>query len=269
MKNLVIVITLILLGTTTSNSQCFKYNTAFQAGERLTYNVMYNWGFIWIGAGEVVFTVRETNFRGRPVYYLDAHGSSYSSYDWFFKVRDSFQAFLDKETLQPAWHLRNTSEGNFNTYEEYHFDYDKNLIYSATQNTKIPYKKDTIKIEHCTFDLLSMAYFARNFDFSVLSPGQKIPVTLLLDKQIYHLHVRYLNKELLKMKDGSRYNTIRFSIQLVEGTVFKEGEDLILWVTDDKNHIPVMVEAKIIVGSVKALLQSSVNLRNKSTAKVK
>ena len=71
------------------------------------------------------------------------------------------------------------------------------------------------------------------------------------------------------MKDGSRYNTIRFSIQLVEGTVFKEGEDLILWVTDDKNHIPVMVEAKIIVGSVKALLQSSVNLRNKSTAKVK
>jgi hypothetical protein len=269
LKNLVIVLTLILLGTTASNSQCFKYNTAFQAGERLTYNVIYNWGFIWIGAGDVVFTVKETNFRGRPVYFLDAHGSSYSSYDWFFKVRDSFQSFLDKETLQPLWHLRNTSEGNFNTYEEYHFDYDKNLIYSATQNTKKPYKKDTLKIEHCTFDLVSMAYFARNFDFTGLTAGQKIAVTLLLDKEIYHLYIRFLGKEMLKIKDGSKYNTIKFSIQLVEGTVFKAGEDLIVWVTDDKNHIPVMVEAKIIVGSVKALLHSSENVRNKSTAKVK
>jgi hypothetical protein len=258
LKNLVIALTLILLGTSASNSQCFKYNTAFQAGERLTYNVIYNWGFIWIGAGDVVFSVKETNFRGRPVYSLDAHGSSYSSYDWF-----------DKETLQPVWHLRNTSEGNFNTYEEYHFDYNKNLIYSATQNTKKPYKKDTLNIEHCTFDLVSMAYFARNFDFTGLSAGQKISVTLLLDKEIYHLYISYLGKELLRIKDGSKYNTIKFSIQLVEGTVFKAGEDLIVWVTDDKNHIPVMVEAKIIVGSVKALLQSSENLRNKSTAKVK
>ncbi len=68
-----------------------------------------------------------------------------ASYDWFFKVRDSFQAYLDKETLQPLWHLRNTSEGNFNTYEEYHFDYGKNLIYSATQNTKKPYRQGYAK----------------------------------------------------------------------------------------------------------------------------
>lgn len=269
MKKLIFALTLFLLGTIASKSQCFKYNSAFQTGERLTYNVTYNWGFIWIGAGEVVFSVKETNFRGRPVYSLDAHGSSYSSYDWFFKVRDSFQAFLDKETLQPAWHLRNTSEGNFNTYEEYHFDYEKDLIYSATQNTKIPYKKDTLKIERCTFDLLSLAYFARNFDFTNINPGQRIPVTLLLDKQIYHLFIRYHGKEMLQMKDGSRYNTSKFSIQLVEGTVFKAGEDLVVWATDDKNHIPLMVEAKIIVGSVKAFLVSSENLRNNFTSRVK
>jgi hypothetical protein len=269
LKKLAIAILLLLLGTKASNSQCFRYNTAFHAGERLTYNVMYNWGFIWIGAGDVVFSVKETNFKGRPVYSLDAHGSSYPSYDWFFKVRDSFQSYLDKETLQPLWHLRNTSEGNFNTYEEYHFDYNKNLIYSATQNTKKPYKKDTLKTVHCLFDLLTTAYFARNLDFTGITDGQKIPVTLLLENEIYHLYIRYLGKELLKLKNGSRYNTIRFSIQLVEGTVFKAGEDMIVWVTDDKNHVPVMVEAKIVVGSVKAFLQSSENLRNKSTAKVK
>jgi len=269
LKKLAVAITLILLGTFASNSQCFKYNTAFQAGERLTYNVMYNWGFIWIGAGDVIFSVRETNFRNRPVYFLEAQGTSYPSYDWFFKVRDSFQAYLDKETLRPVWHLRNTSEGDFNTYEEYHFDYEQDVIYSATQNTKEPYRKDTLKVVKCAFDLLTTAYFFRNLDFTNVSAGKKIPVTVLLDNEIYHLSVRFLGKELLKLKDGSKYNTIKFSIQLVEGTVFKAGEDLIVWATDDKNHIPVMVEAKIIVGSVKAILHSADNLRNKSTSKVK
>jgi hypothetical protein len=269
LKKLALAITLLLTGTAGLYSQCFKYNSAFRAGERLTYSVVYNWGFIWIGAGEVVFDVKETKFHDRPVYSLDASGSSYSTFDWFFKVRDSFQAHLDKETLQPLWSLRNTSEGNYNTYEEYNFDYSKNLIYSASQATRKNYRRDTLKVEYCTFDLLSMAYFARNLDFSFLSAGQTIPVTLLLDNQIYHLYIRYLGKELLKIKGGVRYNTIRFSIKLVEGTVFKGGEDLIVWVTDDKNHIPVLVEAKIIVGSVKALLQTTENLRNSETSKVK
>lgn len=114
-----------------------------------------------------------------------------------------------------------------------------------------------------------MAYFARNIDFTGLSEGERIPVTLLLDTQIYHLYMRYLGKELLKTRDGRKYNTIRFSIKLVEGTVFKGGEDLLVWVTDDKNHIPVLVEAKILIGSAKALLKDTENLRNKETARVK
>jgi len=264
-----VIIILFLLLPGHGQAQCFKSNTAFQAGEKLTYNVMYNWGFIWLGAGDVTFSVKELNFHGRMVYALDAHGTSYPSYDWFFKVRDSFEAYLDKETLNPVWHLRNTSEGGFSTYEEYHFDLSTNLIYSATQNTKKPYRKDTLNYEYCTFDLLSMAYYARNLDFTGFQPGQRVPVTLLLDNEIYHLSIRFLGKELLKMHDGHKYNTVRFAIQLVEGTVFKGGEDLIVWATDDNNHIPVQVEARIIVGSVKALLSTTENLRNPFTAKVK
>ena len=41
---------------------------------------------------------------------------------------------------------------------------------------------------------------------------------------------------------------------LVKGTIFKGGEDLLVWVTDDNKRVPVLVEAKILVGSVKAIL---------------
>jgi hypothetical protein len=231
--------------------------------------VVYNWGFIWIGAGDVIFSVNQSEYMGHPVYAVEAHGISYKSYDWFFKVRDSFEAYIDKETLQPLWHKKNTSEGGYNSYEEYTFDYKQNQIYAETETSKRSYKKDTLKTENCTFDLLSMVYYARNFDFSGLNAGDKIPVTVLLDDKIYHLYVRYMGRELLNTKDGSQYHTIKFSVKLVEGTVFKGGEDLITWVTDDKNRVPVMVEAKILVGSVKALLRSTENLRNKPIAKIK
>jgi hypothetical protein len=55
---------------------------------------------------------------------------------------------------------------------------------------------------------------------------------------------------------------------LIEGTIFKGGEDMYVWVTDDKNRIPVLVEAKILIGSVKAYLESAKGLRNSSDARI-
>ena len=51
---------------------------------------------------------------------------------------------------------------------------------------------------------------------------------------------------------------------LVEGTIFKGGEDMTIWVTDDGNRVPIMVEAKILIGSVKAIITGAEGLVNKS-----
>jgi uncharacterized protein YutE (UPF0331/DUF86 family) len=40
-----------------------------------------------------------------------------------------------------------------------------------------------------------------------------------------------------------------------------------VWVTDDEDRIPVMVEAKILVGSVRGYLKSAVGLKNELSAK--
>lgn len=56
---------------------------------------------------------------------------------------------------------------------------------------------------------------------------------------------------------------IKFRPKLVEGTIFKGGEDMTVWVTDDDNKIPVYVETPIIVGTVKVKLFSYSNLKYK------
>ena len=63
------------------------------------------------------------------------------------------------------------------------------------------------------------------------------------------------------MHDGKSYETLKFSILLVEGTIFKGGEDLLVWITADKNRVPLLVEAKILVGTVKASFKYAVNLK--------
>ena len=47
---------------------------------------------------------------------------------------------------------------------------------------------------------------------------------------------------------------MKFSAMLIQGSVFKGGEKMFLWVTNDKNRIPVYIESPIIVGSVRATL---------------
>ena len=77
---------------------------------------------------------------------------------------------------------------------------------------------------------------------------------MAIDNEVFNLYIRHLGRDTITLHGGKTYSTFKFSAMLVKGTIFKGGEDLFVWVTDDKFHIPVLVEAKILVGSVKAIL---------------
>jgi hypothetical protein len=248
--------------------QCFNKNFAFKEGESLKYQVFYNWGFIWLNAGFVEFKVKQSSYLTRPVYYLDAYGASHKSYDWIFKVRDHYESYLDIETLRPLWYSQTNFEGGFEVNNRYWFDYDKKKLYVNTENSKKALTKDTLKLQPCTFDLISIVYYCRNLDFSKLKIGDSVPIISIIDNQYFNLYIRYLGKEKIKNKDNIEYNCIKFSALLIEGTIFKGGEDMFVYVTDDLNRIPILVEAKILVGSVKAYFESAEGLKNPLSSKL-
>ncbi len=248
--------------------QCFDTNFTFQVGEKITYQVVYNWHFIWLNAGRVEFEVKKTKFLDRDVYYFDAYGKTFKAYDFFFKVRDRFESYVDMKTLRPLWFERDTYEGGYAVHNRYIFDHRNKIIFSFTENSNKPFLLDTLPLPDCTFDVLSLTYYCRNLDFSGLKVNDTIPVSVIIDNELFNLYVRYLGKEVIETREGDKYKCIKFSALLVEGTIFKGGEDLYVWVTDDKNRIPVLVEAKILVGSVKALLDGANGLRYKIAAKI-
>jgi hypothetical protein len=241
---------------------CSSGNLSFKVGEEIDYMVYYNWGPIWVNAGHVEFRVYERYYRGRPVFHFYSYGQSHRRYDWLFKVRDKFESYADKETFRPVWYEMDTYEGGFISKDIYHFSHSDNRVVVTTEDSDKPMKTDTLDVKPCTFDVLTAIYAARNLDFTSFSINESVPFSILIRDTVYDLNPRYLGKETITTREDETYACIKFSVELVEGFIFSPGNEMFVWVTDDRNRVPVLVEAQIRIGSVKAMLLSTYGLRS-------
>ena len=81
--------------------------------------------------------------------------------------------------------------------------------------------------------------------------------------------MKYFGKEENKrIKGQGRFNTHLFSPQLIAGEIFKENDQMKVWVSADQNKIPLMIESPVSVGSVVARLKSYKNLKYDFEAEV-
>jgi hypothetical protein len=241
----------------------------FKSGERLNYKVAYNWHFVWVEAGKVEFSVDSTKYGDTPAYHFKSFGRTLTSYDWIFKVRDRFESLADAQSLMPFWFKQNTREGTYKVNNKFNFNYTNRQVIAQTENSKSPSNKIILPLSDTLFDVQTAVYYARSLNFDQMSPNEKIPFDLIIDGQVYEIYGRYHGKEIVENHDGINYRCHKFSVLLVEGTIFSGGEDLFIWVTDDRNKIPILVEAKILVGSVKAYYVKGENLKFPLDAQVK
>lgn len=246
---------------------CTVKNKAFKPGETATYVAYYQLGPMWIDAGEVSFETTLSNFGTKSCYHIKGLGKTLPGYDKLFKVRDRFEAWVDTSTLKTYRYLRDTDDGGFKNYNDNYFHYDKGFstCYRKINNDKPSY--DSVAITECTFDVLSMVYAARNVDFSNLKVNDSIPISLFLDDKTYELSVKYLGKVVLKTEFG-KFRCITFSPRLVSGTIFSEGQRMKVWMSDDANHIPMLVESPVQVGKVKGRIKTLDGIRNPMTSRV-
>ena len=80
--------------------------------EELVYTGYYNWGFIWVKAGRVDFSLT-TSEKYPNAERLKAVGYSLPSWDWIFTIRDTLISHFDKNTFMPYEFSRKAHEGNY------------------------------------------------------------------------------------------------------------------------------------------------------------
>lgn len=223
---------------TTKELPRVEYN-AFKKGERLKYAVSYG----WLDAGEAVIEIKneERMIAGRPILHMVGTGKSLGTFNFFFEVKDRYESYVDQQGLFPWIFVRDINEGGFKLKQYYTFDqYKQKVKTDKGKEYSVP-----LGIQ----DMISSFYRARALDFKGVKPGQVFQMEAFVDGEIWPMKIRYIKNEVVETDKG-KFDCMVFRPVVQTGRIFKKEEDMTVWITRDKNRVPVLAKAKILVGSI-------------------
>lgn len=253
-----------LIGVTfamTSSQKAVTYpsvtNTAFKTGEKLRYRVTY--GFV--DAGEAIIEVKSTSRKGnnRSLHHVKGTGRTLGGFNAFYKVTDTYESYIDKKSMMPWYFVRDVNEGGYKINQKYTFKQNLNKVNNGKKDFKT-----TMGIQ----DMISSFYKARTLNFKGMKKGKVFSFKCFMDDEIFTLKIKYMGTEEIKIRKG-KFKCYKFVPVVQTGRYFKSQDDVNFWVTADKNRIPVLVKAKIPVGTVKMHLVEWNGLKNELSSKVK
>jgi hypothetical protein len=232
-------------------------NQAFTFGEELSYRVHYG----WINAARITMKVSDKPqvIDGRETFHIVAKGRTNKSFDWAYKVRDHYESNVDIASIAPLKYFKSVKENKYT---------DVDLVYYNHANGTLRGKKKNMSVPAYVQDIVSGTYYARTIDYSKSKVGQTYPLNIYLDQEVYNLKFKYLGMETIKT-DVGKVKCYKVRPQLVVDRVFKDEDDMTIWISADANRIPVRVQTDIWVGSLKVDLKGYKNLANPFTAKIK
>lgn len=246
---------------------------SFGEGEKLTYVVSYRAALVPnMEAGEITIRSSSTTLNDKPVYNVYGNAKVFSHFKWFFDLNDTYQSWLDKSTLKPLAHSYRIREGKHRVNCDYAYDWENMGVSTYYHNLKR--EKGRSKYMRLTNNSMDpMALFAnfRSQDMSGFTAGKSGNLRLVLDDTIRTITYTFCGREQHTVKKIGTFNALKFSCTIAtsSGESFEDGSEFFLWVTDDKNKMPLYLESPIKVGSVRATLTSYSNLKYSLTAKIK
>ena len=226
----------------------------FKKGEYLKFRISYG----LFNAGYASLEIMDATIHNEPVFHVVGRGWTTGMVHFFFPVEDDYQTYFDKSTIQPQHFIRKVNEGGYTMNREIFF------IYDSTHAKVVDHKRDTIKyfeIHKDIQDMVSALYHLRTKDLRGLKEGETISIDIFFDGEINNFQLKLIGREELKTKFGN-VNTLVFKPIVQVGRVFKEKESVTLWISDDKNKLPLKIKASILVGSLKAELFEYKGLAN-------
>lgn len=251
MKEIFLFLSLLLSGMALTAQE-----QAFEAGEWFKFKMSYS-GFF--KAGEATLTVNNETYKNKPVYHIKGHGFTTGPIRWFFKVEDYYETFMDKKTLLPYRFVRKIDEGGHTKDKIMDFDQKDGKVYVFDRKHN---RQETYQAEPSVQDMVSAFYYLRDkIDADNLKEGDEKELDMFFDQESYKFKLKFLGREVLNT-DFGKVNTLVFRPYVMAGRVFKEKESLTLWVSDDKNKIPLRIKADLAVGSLKADLDAYKGLKH-------
>lgn len=217
---------------------------SFQRGEFLKYKIHYG----LLNAGFATVELKEKKEANDSLIHAVGKGWTTGMVGFLFKVEDNYESYFSESEVKPKHFIRNIYEGGYTQDKEVFFDFEKNEAREVNhkRNTKSSYF-----IQNDVQDILSSFYYMRNIEFSHLKENDSIDVNMFFDGRMNPIKLIVLGRETIKTNFG-KIDAIKIRPLVLKGRVFKDEENVTLWISDDMNKIPLKIKASLLVGSAKA-----------------
>jgi hypothetical protein len=244
----VILLMLITTGIQAQNREVSS-DKPFRGGEKLTYIVKFG----PIVGGNASLVLKQVSFNNRQVYYAIGEGKTVGLAEKLYSVKDVFESYFDMNNLLPYKAIRDVKEGNYRKHDEATFNQTANTVYST--------RKDSVyQVPRHTLDMVSLLYYIRSLDLKSMQPGSVLHTVTFFDEELFPFDIRYKGKEEVRTKYG-KIRCYRFDPVVAPGRMFESEDDMTIWISDDRNMIPVKVRFDLLVGSLHVELGNYSNLK--------
>ncbi len=253
-----IITTLALLIASFANAQ------NYEPGETLRYKVSYRAKlFPNTEVAKAEMTTSLTTLDGMPAYKVDGHGETAKAFSWILPIDDDYTIWADTTTLKTKRFESDLHEGDYTFRSTYIYDWKNHNVHTRWQKRKRAENFKTMQITERSMDPLSLYFNLRSIPNEEITDGFERELDMVLEDTIRTLRFRYAGREVRKIKNLGRYNTIKFrcTIATSDGESFQDGTEFEVWISDDKNKIPLYVKSPIKVGSICAYLYEYKGLR--------
>ncbi len=221
----------------------------FSPGEKLTFRVMY----LAFPAGTIVLEVEEMiSWEGHEVYRLVATARSSPLFSLFFRVRNRVESLLDTGTFLPHRFEGHREEGGFRSQRVISFDRDRNLALTFdTEEKETEPQGISTPVPPEVQDALSALYYLRRRNLKV---GESFFIDVNMGRRNYQIEVDVLRRE-RRGREGLETIVVRPLLKRVEmGGIMEDRGDIYIWLTDDERRLPVLIKARVAIGSLTMML---------------
>ena len=214
-------------------------------GERLSYTL--SWGKISAGTAVLEVAGRQV-LSGRPVLKLLHTARSNDFVSIFYPVNNRVESYVDEGSMLPARQSFKRREGKRKNDTDVVFDQVAHVA-TVTRDGQT----ETVAVPPRVQDTLSCLYSFRYLPLS--KAGDVVGMEVLHDKKNYHLELRVEGFERMQSPLGE-VETIRvLAVMPFRGLFLNEG-NIRVWFTNDAARIPILMQAKVVIGSISATLTS-------------
>lgn len=255
--------------TLQGQAQCAFKNEAFKGGEFLTYNLYFNWKFVWVKAGNASMSTVESNYHGRAAYRASLTTRSSDRVDKMFMMRDTLLCYSSTQ-LEPLYFRKGAREGKRYTVDEVAYSYpggDRVKIQQHRRRNDGQHERYTREFTYCIYDMLNIFLRARSFNPDGWKGGHFIDIPIADGNGVTPARLSFDKRVTIKADNGVKYRCLKLAYLEKEDNKYKRIVDF--YVSDDKNHVPVRLDMFLRFGSAKAFLVGMKGVKSPITSVVK